>query len=351
MGTYDIIRQGLYEIPVKIKNQQKHFTFFQDVLFGGSPVLSANEFIAMDYASLGVNLLEEAVRGTDATRVNYGTAFNEKLIYPKYFDILDTLNVKNAKNRVSMDEPVAEPWSVEKRLQYLANEKRDQMSANLSISKEKLCHDVLFTGKFETHGHGEQAYPMSSDLLAFNGANIMKNPHKVISDAVKAVIKYGYRPTTLVLNSEDATTLAESEVWQKMLDNRRVEGNAIVYKPVEANGVAYMGTISVLGGGQINIYSYLGTYKDASGVEQPLVPRGKALLVPDQVGCMGYAGLLVNKGTGFQEVEALDVSYDVWEKTEGPKVQTNIEMQSSPAPIITALDGYCVITGIPTTAN
>lgn len=80
MGTYDIIRQGLYEIPVKVKNEQKHFTFFQDRLFGGAPVLSAEEFIAMDYASLGVNLLDEAVRGTDATRVNYGTAFNEKLI-------------------------------------------------------------------------------------------------------------------------------------------------------------------------------------------------------------------------------------------------------------------------------
>ena len=351
MGTYDIIREGLYKIPVKIKNAQKHFTFFQDVLFGGTPILSPNEFIAMDYASYGVNLLEEAVRGTDATRVNYGSAFNEKLIYAQYFDNLDTLNLKNAKTRVSMDEPVAEPWSVEKRLQYLAMEKRDQMSANLSISKEKLCHDVLFTGKFATMSHGDQAYPMSSDLLAFNGANIMKNPHKVLSDAVKAVIKYGYRPTTLVLNSEDATTLAESEAWLKMLDNRRVEGNAIVYKPIEANGVAYMGTISVLGGGQINLYSYLGTYKDKDGVEHPLVPRGKALLVPDQVGCMGYAGLLVNKGTGFQEVEALDVSYDIWEKTEGPKVQTNIEMQSSPAPIITALDGYCVITGIPTTAN
>lgn len=350
-AAYDIVRQGLYEVSVKIVNKLRHFTFFQDVLFGGTPILSAKDFIAIDYASFGVNILEDAVRGADPKRINYGRAFNEKLIHPKYFDILDTVNLSNAKNRVSMDEPLSNPWDAQKRIQYLALEKRDQMSEDLSISIEKLCHDVLFTGKFESREHGEQVYPMKASLLAASGANIFKNPYKVIADAAKGVIVNGYKPVSLILNSEDSLTLAESEAWLKMLDNRRVKDNAIAYKPIEATGIAYIGTISVQGVGQLNIYSYLGTYKDESNVEQPLVPRGKALLVPEAVGCMGYAGLLVNDGSGYQKVEALDVSYDIWDKNEGPRVQTFIEMQSSPAPIIKALDGYTVITGIPATAT
>lgn len=354
MPNYDLLRQGLYEIPIKIENRKRRFTFFQNRLFGGTPVLSANSFIAMDYASLGVNILEEALRGTDPNRVNYGSAFNEELIYPHYYSVQDTVNFNNLENRVSMDEPINAPWTAETRAQYLAADKRDKMYFDLEATKEKLCHDVLFNGSFTTRGKGTQAYPMESSLFALDGSTMFTNPAGTIATAIKTIVTNGYRPVSLILNPDDSNTLATVSAWQKMLDNRRVEGNAIAYKPMEDDGLAYVGTISVQGGGQINIYTYLGVYETVSGstkVSNPLIPRGKALIVPETVGCMGYAGLLRNDGSGYQKVEAMDVAYDIWPKEDGPRVQTMIEMQSSPAPIITALDGFGVLTNIPSSAS
>lgn len=351
--VYDILRQGLYDIPVKIKNEHKHFTFLRDVLFGGTPIMSSKDFIAMDYQQIGVKLSDEAVKGADPNRVNYGTSFNEKLIYPRYYFDEDTLNFANAKNRVSMDEPINAPWNMMTRLQYLAADKRNQMARNRDITEEKLCSDVLLTGSFDTKKHGLQTYPMQNSLLHISGAEMLTNPVKTIAHAVKEVLKHGSRPVSIIFNPDDSLALAESAKWQAMLDNKRVEGNAIAYKPIESNGLAYVGTISVQGGGILNVYTYMGTYPkmdDAGTVigEEYLIPQGKALLVPERVGCMGYGGLLVNNGSGFQEQEAMREGYYIYDQPKGALVQTFLQFQTSPAPIIEALDGYGVIENIPT---
>ena len=347
IDTYNIISQGLYKVPIKISDPENHYTFFQKVLFGGTPIATTDDFVAINLERYGSKLTEEAIKGADPNRVNHGTAFDEHYIFPAYYFNEETLNFSNAKKRVSMNEPMDEPWPMTKRLQYLAAKKRNSMVADLETTVEKLCSDVLFTGQYTTRSHKEQKFPIKAANLAIDGSKMVTDPYAVLKEAFKILSKTGGKPINLILSIDDSSNLCSSEKWLAMLDNRRVNRNIINFRPMDDNGLSYVGTINVLGFGDLNIYSYAGVYTDKNNTEYNYIPQGKALLVPARVGLMAYGGLLTNDGSGFQSVQALKYAYDIYSKTEGALVQTKIQVQTSPAPIPTAIDKWGVITGIP----
>lgn len=346
--SYDILRQGLYKVPVKIKNTEKVYSFFT-TLFNGGDIASEQDFVAFDYAKSGIRLSVEATKGLDPNRVNYGSAFDEKLIFGQYFFDEDKVDQAQAKNRVSMDEPIDAPWSMEERLIHLLAEKRDGIIKDQALSIEKLCADTVLNGAFVTHEHGTQTFPMSSSLLALDGSTLSTRPYETLTKAAIQIAKYGSLPKMLVLNAEDALTLAESTAWTKMLDNRRVDENRIAYKPLEETGLAYVGTISVQGCGALSIYSYWGTYKSADTSDTTvysLLPKGKALLLPEgPIGQRGHCGVLVRNGD-YQGKEGLERYVYVYPQERGALVDTCVQVQTSPCPILTAIDGYGVLTNI-----
>ena len=345
--TYSVISQGLYKVPIKISNPDNHYTFFQKVLFGGTPIATTEDFIAMDFERYGSKITEEALKGADPNRVNHGTAFDEHYIFPAYYFNEDTVNFSNAKYRVSMNEPMDEPWPMTKRLQYLAAVKRNKMVADLETTVEKLCADVLFTGQYTTRSHKEQKFPIKAANLAIDGSKMVTDPYAVLKEAFKILSKTGGKPVNLILNIDDASNLCASEKWLTMLDNRRINRNVINFKPMEDSGLSYVGTINVIGFGDLSIYSYSGVYMDRNGAENSYIPQGKALLVPARVGLMAYGGLLTNNRSGYQSIQALKYAYDIYSKAEGALVQTKIQVQTSPAPIPTAIDKWGVIINIP----
>lgn len=340
-----VVTQGLYQVPIKIKTEENQYSYLRDVLFGGPSVSSNLDYIVMDYESLGVPLAKEAIKGADPTRVNYGTPFNEKAIFGMYFNDEDEVNEGQADNRVSMEEPLDNPWSLEERMIYLLSKKRDRIAASQAQSFEKACADVLLSGQVAVKNGGTQVFPMTTSLLSVTGSGLATDPIGTLLAGIKMINKKkGGRPTTLVMNPDDAAAFLQLSAIKDLLDNRRIFGNEVEYKAMEESGAAYCGSINLPGTGTVKIVSYYGNY-DVAGTPTYYIPAGKAVLCPDRVGRKGYCGVFLDNGT-FSGKAAAEFGTHIWRK-EGPvPYTTHVQVQSAPIPMLTAIDRYCVFTGI-----
>lgn len=345
---YDInlVKQGVYKIPVKVKTTDANYKFFTNVLFGQPSVASNNDYIMMDYANRGVKLTEEAIKGADPTRVNYGNAFNEKAIFGLYFNDTDQVSVAQADNRVSMDEPIDNPWDTDTRLSYLLSDKRDGIVTSHDATFEKVLAETVLTGQFTAKNEGVQSFPITASLLGVSGANMTTKPLETLASGAKLLLKKtGARPTMLVMNPEDAIKLVQSSALKDLLDNRRVIGNEVHFKAITDNGAAYNGTVMVPGIGSVEIISYYGGYTDNAGNFHYYIPEGKAIFCPDTVGCKGYCGVFVDNGM-FTGKTALEHGVYIWDEQKALPHSTHVQVQSAPTPILTAIDRYCVFTNI-----
>ena len=90
--NYDQLTQGLIQTQVKVSKPLEDYTFGQDVLFGNPSIGTAQDYIDYSTQLSSVALPEEAVKGLDPRRVNYGVEFNSKLIGSAYYfdeDVID----------------------------------------------------------------------------------------------------------------------------------------------------------------------------------------------------------------------------------------------------------------------
>ena len=333
--------EGLVKAKITIKNKKTVFNGLQNVLFSGA-IATDQDHIKYKYGENGIHIPSEGIRGTDPTRVNFGVSFKEDYITPAYFNPEIAVNLQNVKNRF-IDEPEADAWSVKQRELYFLAEGKQSLADGFTALKEKMCADVLLSGKY-TSKEGEMVYPMDSTLLSLAGANLSTKPLEVLSKAALKIVAKGkgVRINKLILNPEDAITLCQSTAWQAMLDVKNLAGHVQAIQASDlTTGFGYVGRFAAIGSGPIEVYSYCGLDEEGNY----LLTKGKAILCGDSVGTMGYAGLLVNENGVQNEVAAKDL-FVVATEENGYLVQTKVMAQTAPAPILTQIDRFGVITGI-----
>ena len=339
----DLIKQGLFKTPVKVTIEDRDYGFFRNKLFGLPSQGTRDDYLMLDYKSVGVVLPDEALKGGDPNRVNYGTGFNEKAIFGKYFNDEDQISADQCDNRI-FGEDIQNPLSHEERMVALLAEKRDRIIQAHDLAFEKTCVDAVLNGAFTTRQGGTQSFPVTSALLSVSGANMSTSPITVLGTGIKAIIKKkGGKPTMLILNPDDAATRAESSAWQAVFDNRRMFGSE--YDPkAETDGLSPIGTINLPGVGSIKVYAYYGAY-DNGGTWTYMIPQGKAILCPDKLGYKGYCGVYMDNGI-YTGKEGVDHGVYVWFKEGALPHTAHVQVQSAPCPMLTAIDKYCVFTSL-----
>lgn len=347
--NYDQLTQGLIQTKIKVTKPLENFTWAQDVLFGNPSIGTEQNYIDYSTQLSTVALPEEAVKGLDPRRVNYGAEFNSKLIGSAYFFDEDSVDLSAAQNRM-FNEPITNPWTVERRQLELAAVKRDALAQGFRIAKEKLAWDCALNGKFTTRTGGEQTFPMSSDLLNISGANLITKPFETLNSVAKTLFQKGITLKRIVLNPTDGASLASSAAWQTMLDKKRVNIGDITPEAVMPNGLSKIGTIVGLICGSVDIFVYAGFYstRDAGGsvTIHEYLPQGKALLLPAMaIGRFGYTGLMYDNN-GIQGVMASQEYYLTYAKKKGALVTSYVQGQTAPAPLLDSIDHYGVMTGI-----
>jgi hypothetical protein len=348
--NYDVLTRGLIKTKVRVTKPLENFVWAQNVLFGNPSIGTEQDYIDYSAQFDTVCIPEEAVKGLDPRRVNYGAEFSSHYIASQYYFEQDTVDLAAAENRL-FNEPITEPWSVERRQLELAAVKRDAIAQSFRIAKEKLAWECALNGKFTTRNNGEQTFPMSSDMLSIAGANFIAKPFETLNAVAKILFQKGVTLKRVVLNPTDGAALAASTAWQTMLDKKRVNIGEIAPASVDSNGLSKVGTIVGLICGPVDIYIYAGFYstRDAnSGIVSytEYLPQGKALLLPGSaIGRFGYTGLLVDRN-GIQGKAAMSETYMTFAEKKGALVSTFIQGQTAPAPILDSVDHYGVMTGI-----
>ena len=136
----------------------------------------------------------------------------------------------------------------------------------------------------------------------------------------------------------DATTIAtlcKNQAVAKCLDNRRVNIGEI--NPTQlAPGVAYYGTL-IANGLSIEIYSYMGSYKDDAGVRQRYVPAKKVLLTSTEADFRRNFGAIFDLEANLEPM----MIFPKYEETFDPSVG-KLLLQSAPLPAPHQIDAIVV---------
>lgn len=335
---YDALLRGLAKVSVKGVAGPKAYDGIAKRYFP-TEAGSDQDVIRASYETWGTSLPEMVVRGDDPTRVNYKTPFNEKYIEGAYYFIEQELKLADAQNRV-FDEPLDSPWSVEQRQLYIAAKIRDRMHRDFIFLKNKVLMSAVLTGKFTTKNGGEQAFPVTAGNLKLAGATLGTKPIECLSTAVKSLVTKGHIIDTLILNPEDAISLAGTTAWQNILDKTHIV-TEMDTKALGEDGFAYVGTIPSVGSGSLKVLAYYGTTDGTNFA----ITKGSALLVGEPIGVMGYCGVLTSQNGVQAQVSAKEM-FTIDAEERGALVKTRLQGQTAPCPIIYNVDGYGVLTGI-----
>ena len=339
MFNLDIISKGLPKFVAKVQTEQPVDSFFQDVLFSGPKAMGTEgvDGIASEWRKKAPGLIGEALRGTDPTRVNFQSGFNAEYVVPNYYHMTDLVSLSDADQKVFGEEVSADVDS-QARVSRIFADKVAGMKDSVIMAKEQMCADAIFNGAV-VNKSGTQSFPMTSALLNVSGANLTSNFNAVISAAFNTVRKKNnaFRATALILNPSDAITLVTA--LGTLINKETFDLGRVAFGRA-AKGAVLCGTVNTPAG-EVAIYAYYGV--NASGTNY--IAQGKGILTSGKIGGFGYGRVRAfeNGKPCFRVAEERMVAYEVG---NGDMRHYEVEYQSAPLPIITNIDGFCVLTSI-----
>lgn len=333
----DLIGKALPKIVAKTSVEAPVDSFLQDVLFAGSILGSEGvDGVEYDWRKSNPTLTAESLRGIDPDRANYKTGFNANYVVPNYYHLVDEVGLAEAENRV-FGEDVGVNVDTHDRVTRIFSDKVQGIKDGITMAKERMCSDAIFTAQV-VNKSGTQTFPMTNALLSQSGANLTTQFESVISAAYKATRakNKNFRATALVMNPDNAMALVTA---LGTLINRETYALGNVAFGQENKGAVLCGTVNTPAG-TIAIYAYYGA--DATG---NYIPSNKAILCGGKIGSMAYGRVRAyENGLPCYRVQAERMT--AYQKGLGDMAHYEVEYQTAPLPVITAIDGYCVLTNI-----
>ena len=336
----DFITQGLPKFIAHVETRKPVDTFLSS-LFGDAPMMGTEgvEGVAMEWRKYNPQVAEEAVRGADPNRINYGTSFNADYLVPNYYHMTEAVGVSAADHKV-FGEPIEENVNSHDRVLKVFADKVRAMQDAVANAKEQMAADALFEAKVSNKS-GNQVFPMSASVMALSGAGLLKKAtfNKVIGAAFETARKANaaFRPTALIMNPADATDLF---IAIEDLINKDTYNLGVTRFEYKGNGLTKYGTVNTPAG-TLDIYAYLGV----NNAGNYYVPQGKALLCGSSVGAWAYGRVRAFEN-GVPGYSVQEERMRTYEKGEGDMAHYEVEYQTAPLPVITKLDSFGVITGI-----
>ena len=344
--SLDLVAHGLPRIAMRSTTARPVDTFLQEILFGG-PTIAGNtqvDGVVLEYRKYIPHIAEEALRGEDPTRMNYKSPFNDSYVVPSYYHVTDRVTIEDADARV-FGEPLEGNNDTVQRVMRRYADKRDAIHDSFLMAKEGMAANAIFNAQI-VNKVGTQALPMTASLLSQSGSTLYSDFLGTIKTAFSNTRKVNksFRPNALVLNPTYALLLVGALNTAGLLNKMGYNLAVVRFEPLTEKGVQVMGVVDTPAG-QLTILAYYGN----DGTND-YIPNQKAILCRAEKGGIGsfaYGRIQACDDGGMPHYVVEEERYRPFMDGKGDMSQFAIEVQSAPLPVITNLDGYCVLTSIP----
>ncbi len=343
----NVISKGLPKIVMKNTTAQPVDTFLQDILFGGTPIMG-NELldgVVIEWRKLVPHIAKEAIRGQDPNRMNYQSKFKDDYIVPNYYHDTDRVDLSDADARV-FGEPLEGNERTTDRVISRFADKRDAIHTSYQMAREAMSAAAIFSAQIKNNV-GTQNLPMKSSLLSVAGSTLYSDFLGTVENAFNLTRKEnkGFRPNALILNPTYGLLLVKALKAADLLNKENMDLARVRFQALTDKGVQVIGAVNTPAG-DLAIMAYYGN----DGTND-YIPNQKAILCNASKGGIGawaYGRIQAYEdGVGPHYVVEQE-RYKPFVEGQGDMAHYALEVQSAPIPIITNLDGYCVLTGIPT---
>lgn len=348
--------RGARKFLQRYKKEMPIFSFFRNFIFGGTPIYSLDEEILSQYQVKGVEILEDTYRGGTGNEFDGTFGFTNKKYTPPYFYYRTNLNRNDFKKAV-FGEDITKPLSPSARISAVAAMKAWFFEKSQKATIEKMCAEVLFSGKISPVGNAKgdivflengTEFPVTGNIKAENNMWVSGTTDiyaRLIALTNEHFEKAGSYPTTLISGSVVMQMILDDLKIQKILDNRRMIVGSIDIKRLNKEGVAEVGEIALPNGCVLKLMTYVGFYTTKVGgvkTNVPYMPTNKILLCSENIGQMGYAALEGKDANGDATLVPGE-EYIHIVRTEDIPVVRKMGFQSAPLPMPQQLDGWTAV--------
>ena len=343
----NVIAKGLPRIVMRSTTAKPVDTFLQDILFGGTPVMGNEKVdgVVLEYRKYCPYIAEEAIRGKDPNRKNYQSGFKDEYVVPNYYHDVDRVDLTDADVRV-FGEPIEGNEGTVDRVTARFADKRDAIHDSYLMAKEAMAANAILNAQIVNKA-GTQNLPMTSSLLSQSGSTLYSDFLGTIETCFNNTRKKnkGFRPNALVLNPTYAILLVKALNAAGLINKMGYDLAVVRFQPVTEKGVQVVASVDTPAG-PLAILAYYGN----DGTND-YIPNQKAILCNADKGGIGsfaYGRIQAfEPGIGPHYVVEQE-RYKPFIEGLGDMAHYAIEVQSAPFPVIKNLDGYCVLTSIPT---
>lgn len=343
---------GMRKFLQRYKKEMPIYSFFKDFVFGGTPIFSTTEEILTQYQVRGVDILDDTFRGGTGKEFDGTFGFVNKKYTPLYFFYKTRLNRSDFAKTVYGEDP-AKPLSPSARIAAVAAMKAWYFKNSQKATLEKMCAEILFSGKITPVGNAQgdiaflengTEFPVTDNIKAestmWTGSTDIYARLTAITDEHFA--KAGSYPTHLITSTSVMALIQNDAKIQKLLDNRRIVVGGIDIKPLNGEGVAEVGDIALPNGCVLKLVTYVGFYKNKQKQNVPYMPTNKILLCSRAIGQMGYAALEGRDANGDATLVPGEEYVHIERNDSIPVVRT-MGYQSAPLPMPQKLDGWTAV--------
>lgn len=213
--------------------------------------------------------------------------------------------------------------------------------------EEWMAAQGLTTGKVDVIGDGvnyQIDFGMNpTHLVTLSGTSLWSdatnsNPLGDIADWATLISDDGFANANILIGGRAAIkALFENANVTKALDTRRINMGEINPSSL-APGVTYYGTL-IANGVNVDVYQYIGSYKDNNGVRQRYIPDNKVVLTSTEADFRRNFGAIADLDAGLIPMMSFPKTW----VTEDPSAR-HVLIQSAPLPAPHQIDAIVTAT-------
>lgn len=320
-------------------------SFLKDTFFKGTKTF-LTEDVSFDVKK-GRRTITPFVAPNSTAPVSQRTGYKTITYTPAQKKEKRSITANDIKVRLAGEQPFAGIVSPEERAVELLAQDMQELKDNLVRSQEAMAADLLFTGKLHVKGQNindEIDFGFTNKETLSSSARWGQTSADIIADIARwqtnCLKASGFKPNSLVMDTQTAEVLMSDDKILKLLDNRRTEFGLIKSEELGA-GAMYLGFLA--GQLNLNLYIYENWYVDPNdNTEKPFVPEKTILLASDQAAFTKLYGantIIPNDADGFKTYEG---EYVARKFVQRDPDAAYLELQSRPLYVPHDVDSFFI---------